>query len=205
MQVTCMQKITRVRSVVACSILATCILLNLQAMTTTINKSFHVEHSIEEVWDNLTDPNKIVTCVPGANLTGQVDDNNYKGEVELKFGPVKAKYDGLITFTERDTATKKMSLKGKGTDSKGKGNAEMIMNGQLAEKEGGTDVNVSMEVNISGMLAQFGSRLINDVSNQIFDQFVNNFKSKLSGGEVNNTLSAGSLAGGVIKGLFGKK
>jgi carbon monoxide dehydrogenase subunit G len=174
-------------------------------MTTTINKSFHVEHPIDEVWANLTDPDKIVTCVPGANLTGQVDDNNYKGEVELKFGPVKAKYDGLITFLERDSATKKMSLNGKGTDSKGKGNAEMTMSGQLAEKDGGTDVNVSMEVNISGMLAQFGSRLINDVSNQIFDQFVNNFKSKLSGAEVNNTLNAGSLAGTVIKGLFGKK
>ena len=55
------------------------------------------------------------------------------------------------------------------------------------------------------MLAQFGSRLINDVSNQVFEQFVNNFKARLSGGEVDNTLSAGSLAGTVIKGIFGKK
>ena len=174
-------------------------------MTTTINKSFHVNHSIDKVWDNLTDPNKIVTCVPGAQLSDQGDENNYKGGVELKFGPVKAKYDGLITFLERDAATKKMVLKGTGTDSKGKGNAAMTMNGQLTKKDGGTDVNVSMEINISGMLAQFGSRLINDVSNQVFDQFVNNFKSKLSGGDVDNTLSAGSLVGGVIKGIFGKK
>ena len=96
-------------------------------------------------------------------------------------------------------------LNGKGNDSKGKGNAEMTMKGQLTEKDGGTHVDVSMEINISGMLAQFGSRLINDVSNQVFDQFVNNFKSKLSGGEVDNTLNAGSLVGGVIKGIFGKK
>ena len=174
-------------------------------MTTSINKSFHVDHPIDDVWKNLTDPNKIVNCVPGANLTAQIDDNNYKGEVELKFGPVKAKYDGLITFLERDGAAKKMVLNGKGNDSKGKGNAEMNMNGLLTEKDGGTDVDVTMEINISGMLAQFGSRLINDVSNQVFDQFVNNFKAQLSGGPVNSTLSAGSLAGGVIKGIFGKK
>lgn len=174
-------------------------------MTTTINKSFQVDHPIDEVWNNLTDPNKIVVCVPGAHLTEQIDDNNYKGGVELKFGPVKAKYDGVITFLEKDAIAKKMSLNGKGNDSKGKGNAEMTMKGQLTEKDGGTDVNVSMEINISGMLAQFGSRLINDVSNQVFDQFVNNFKAQLSGGEVNNTLSAGSLAGGLIKGIFGKK
>jgi uncharacterized protein len=165
-------------------------------MTTTINKSFHVDHPIDDVWNNLTDPNKIVVCVPGAHLTEQVDENNYKGGVELKFGPVKAKYDGVITFVERDAAAKKMVLNGKGNDSKGKGNAE---------KDGGTDVNVTMEINVSGMLAQFGSRLINDVSNQVFDQFVSNFKAQLSGGEVDSTLSAGSLVGGVIKGIFGKK
>lgn len=172
-------------------------------MTTSINKIFLVNHPIEEVWNNLSDPEKIVGCVPGASLSEKVDENNYKGHVQLKFGPVKAGYDGLVTFTERNAATKKMSLKGTGVDTKGKGNAEMIMNAILTEKEGATEVNVTMDLTISGMLAQFGSRLINDVSNQVFDQFANNFKNKLSGGEVDNTLHAGSLVGGVIKGMFG--
>lgn len=174
-------------------------------MNTTITKSFHVDHSVEETWNLLTDPAKVVACVPGASLTSQVDNDNYKGEVELKVGPVKTKYDGLITFTERDLASRKMSLKGVGTDSKGKGGAEMVMNGQLAEKDGGTQVDVSMEVSITGMLAQFGSRLINDVTNQVFDQFVNNFRNQLAGKEVDNTLSAGSIMGGMVKGLFGGK
>jgi hypothetical protein len=179
--------------------------LKTKTMNTTITKTFHVDHSVEETWSMLTDPNRVVNCVPGASLTSQVDDNNYKGEVELKVGPVKTKYDGLITFTERDAATRKMSLKGVGTDSKGKGGAEMIMNGQLTERDGGTEVNVSMDVSITGMLAQFGSRLINDVTNQVFDQFVNNFRNQLAGKEVDNTLSAGSLMGGMVKGLFGGK
>jgi carbon monoxide dehydrogenase subunit G len=79
------------------------------------------------------------------------------------------------------------------------------MNGQLTERDGGTEVNVSMDVSITGMLAQFGSRLINDVTNQVFDQFVNNFRNQLAGKEVDNTLSAGSLMGGMVKGLFGGK
>jgi carbon monoxide dehydrogenase subunit G len=120
-------------------------------------------------------------------------------------GPVKSKYDGLVTFLERDAAAKKMVLKGVGTDVKGKGGAEMNMTGLLTEKDGGTDVSVTMDINISGMLAQFGSRLINDVSNQVIDQFVSNFKHQLAGEEVNSTLSAGSLVGGMVKGIFGKK
>src|ERR1017187_3126867 len=106
-------------------------------MTTLINKVFEVEHPVDEVWSNLTDPNKIVHCVPGASLTEQVDENNFKGKVQLRFGPVKAGYDGLITFTERDAAAKKMSLKGIGVDDKGKGNAEMNMHGMLKEKAAG--------------------------------------------------------------------
>jgi carbon monoxide dehydrogenase subunit G len=175
-------------------------------MNTTITKSFHVEHSIEDVWANLTNPEKVVVCVPGASLTEKVDENNFKGEVLLKFGPVKASYGGLITFTERDAASHKMTLKGTGTDTKGKGGAEMVMTGKLTGKDGGTDVDVSMDVSITGMLAQFGSRLINDVSNQVFDQFVSNFKAQLSGQEVDSSLHTGSMVGTMIKGIFsGKK
>ena len=98
-----------------------------------------------------------------------------------------------------------MVLKGVGTDSKGKGGAEMKMDGQLSEKDGGTEVSVTMDVNITGMLAQFGSRLINDVTTHVFDQFINNFKNQLDGKEVNTTLNAASMMGGMIKGMFGKK
>jgi carbon monoxide dehydrogenase subunit G len=174
-------------------------------MTTSINKVFQVDHPIGEVWSNLTDPEKIVTCVPGASLTEKIDEDHYKGQVQLKVGPVKASYDGLITFVQRDAAARKMTLKGAGVDTKGKGSADITVNGQLTEKDGGTEVNVTMDINVTGMLAQFGSRLVGDVSNQLFDQFVANFKSKLSGGKVDNALHAGSMVGSMIKGVFGGK
>jgi len=172
-------------------------------MTTSINKTFNVEQPIDAVWANLTNPEKVVVCVPGASLTEKVDENNYKGGVELKFGPVKASYGGLITFIERDAAAHRMVLKGAGTDNKGKGGADMKMDGVLSEKDGGTEVNVTMDVSVTGMLAQFGSRLINDVSNQVFDQFIANFKAQLAGGEVDSKLKTGSLVGTAIKSLFG--
>jgi uncharacterized protein len=62
-----------------------------------------------------------------------------------------------------------------------------------------------MEVNVTGMMAQFGSRLINDASNQLFDQFAANFKKQLDGEKVDNTLSAGSMMSSMLKGMFGKK
>lgn len=169
-------------------------------MKTAINKTFVVNEPIDKVWANLTSPEKVVSSVPGASLTGQIDDDNYEGAVTLKFGPIKASYTGKITFLERDQNDYKMVMKGVGTDSKGKGGADMIMTGILKEVEGGTEVNANMDVTVTGMLAQFGSRLINDVSGSVFDQFVGNFQKQLAGEEVDNTMKAGSM----IKGIFGR-
>ncbi len=149
-------------------------------MNTLIEKNFDIEQPIDLVWKSLADPEDIVTCVPGASITQKVDDKNYKGEVVTKFGPIKAKYAGDIEIIELDEANKKMVLKGRGLDSKGKGSADMIMNGTLIEKDGKTNVNFTMDITIVGMLAQFGSRLINDVSDQLLNQFVANFKKKLA-------------------------
>ena len=173
-------------------------------MEATITKKFSLEAPIEEVWKSLSNPKEISGCVPGATITDQIDDNNYKGEVTLKFGPIKTKYDGEITIEEMDNDAHTMLLRGKGLDSKGKGNAEMTMNGSANTTDEGTEVDFKMVVNIQGTLAQFGSRLINDVSAQLMDQFVDNFKKLLSGDEVDNSLKAGSMMGSVVKGLFKK-
>ncbi|MEK6780540.1 MAG: SRPBCC family protein [Bacteroidota bacterium] len=176
-------------------------------MRTTIEKEFELEQPIAKVWEYLSDPTKIVECVPGASLTEKIDERNYKGQVTTSFGPVKASYNGEINISELDQTNHKMVLVGKGVDSKGKGSADMTMNGSLVDKDGATVVKFIMDISISGMLAQFGARLIKDVSEQLLGQFVNNFKDKLSGKEVDNTMSGSSMMGSVLKstigGLFG--
>ncbi len=149
-------------------------------MNTLIEKEFDIEQPIGLVWKSLADPEDVVTCVPGAAITEKIDDKNYKGEVVTKFGPIKAKYSGDIEIVELNEGEHKMVLKGRGLDSKGKGSADMLMNGTLEEKDGKTQVKFTMDITIVGMLAQFGSRLINDVSDQLLNQFVDNFKNKLS-------------------------
>lgn len=179
-------------------------------MESTITKQFSIEQPVAKVWASLSNPMEISGCVPGASITEQIDETNYKGEVSLKFGPVKSKYNGQIAIVEMDNDNHKMTLNGKGLDSKGKGSAEMTMYGNAASTgDNSTDVDFKMVVNIQGTLAQFGSRLINDVSDQLLNQFIDNFKSLLDGGEVDNTLKAGSMMGSVLKnkvsGIFKKK
>lgn len=148
-------------------------------MNTKIEKVFSINQPIETVWNNLSNPEEIVVCVPGASITEKLSETSYKGAVVTKFGPIKAAYAGDIDIVEMDNENYKMVLKGRGLDSKGKGSADMIMNGDLKEVDGQTEVTFSMDITIVGMLAQFGSRLINDVSDQLLNQFVANFQKKL--------------------------
>lgn len=172
-------------------------------MEAVIEKSFEIEEPIDKVWANLSNPMEVATCVPGAAITQKIDDTHFKGEVTLKFGPIKAQFDGDIEVVELDSSAYRIVMSGKGLDSKGKGSADMIMNGDLQSSDKGTSVNFKMTVNIVGTIAQFGSRLINDVSDQLLKQFISNFKAQLAGQEFDNNLNAGSMMGSVLKSKIG--
>jgi len=177
-------------------------------MKVSLEKNFEAEGSIETVWGYLIDPNEIVECVPGVTLKDKVNETTYKGDVSLKFGPIKATYNGEVTYEKTDKDNYNLVLVGKGLDAKGKGSAEMELDLHL-EKDSDqiTKVKTIMTVTIIGMLAQFGSRLINDVSDQLFNQFVQNFKSKLSGKEIDESdksIKGGKMMGSIVKGIFKK-
>ncbi|MCW8802407.1 MAG: SRPBCC family protein [Candidatus Bathyarchaeota archaeon] len=153
-------------------------------MKTQLDKSFEVPQGTDLVWEHLIDPEKIMDCVPGVTIDEKVGDNHYKGKVGMKFGPMGVKYDADIHYNEIDKANRKIIITGEGVDSKGHGNAEMMMTIDLSERaEGGVKLDAIMDVTVNGKIAQFGSRLITTVSNQLFKQFVSNFSKKLAAAE----------------------
>jgi len=153
-------------------------------MKTNLTKSFEVPQNTELVWNHLIDPEKIMDCVPGVSIDEKVDDNHYKGKVGMKFGPMGVQYDADIFYNEIDIENKKIILSGNGVDSKGTGNAEMKMTITITELDaGGVKLDAIMDITINGKIAQFGSRLIDTVSEQLFKQFVSNFSKKLAAAE----------------------
>ena len=150
-------------------------------MKTNLTKSFEVPQKTELIWNHLIDPTKIMDCVPGVSINEKVGENHYKGKVGMKFGPMGVKYDADIFYNEIDIENKKIILSGNGVDSKGNGNAEMKMTKNLTELDsGGVKMDAIMDITVNGKIAQFGSRLIDTVSNQLFKQFVSNFSKKLA-------------------------
>jgi carbon monoxide dehydrogenase subunit G len=153
-------------------------------MAVRIEKNFEVSEPIEQVWALLSDPRNVVSCVPGAKLTETIDDRTFKGAISVKVGPSLSEYKGEVKVVQRDEAAHKIELEGKGQDVRGKGGASMKMTGTLQALDGGgTRVVAVSEVNVVGLLAQFGGRMITDVSDVIFKQFTERFQQKLKNPE----------------------
>ena len=149
-------------------------------MAVTIEKKFEVPDPVEKVWAFLSDPRKVVTCVPGAQIIDQVDEHTYTGAIKVKVGPSVSDYKGQVQILRLDPAAYEIEILGKGQDTRGKGSASMKMTGKLKPLEnGGTEVVSVSELGVVGILAQMGGRMINEVSNIMFAQFTNNFRQKL--------------------------
>ncbi len=65
-------------------------------MVLEITKKFTVKAPPALVWAFLIDPNKVARCLPGAAITGQLDEKTFIGTMSVKVGPVSASYKGMI-------------------------------------------------------------------------------------------------------------
>src|SRR5215470_3760495 len=149
-------------------------------MQVKIEKRFEIKEPIEKVWALLSDPTTVVASVPGAKITEKVDDRTYKGSISVKVGPTVTDYKGEVHILNMDSVAHLMEIEGKGQDVRGKGSASMKMTGELKAAPGGTEVMTTSEVSVVGLLAQFGGRMINDVSGKIFDEFTKSFRTQLA-------------------------
>lgn len=149
-------------------------------MAVKIENNFQVNHPIEKVWALLSDPRRVVTCVPGAQITEVIDDRNFKGSISLKVGPSVTDYKGQVQIERLDPEAHEIVMVCKGQDVRGKGSASMTMAGKLLSlSDGTTEVTAVSEVNVIGLLAQLGSRMIQDVSSVMFKEFVKRFQQQL--------------------------
>jgi len=145
-----------------------------------IEKSFVVKAPFQDVWEFLTDPKRVAGCLPGAAITDQIDDKTWAGTMTVKVGPVTAGYRGKLRFERLDAAAGEADIAASGQETRGKGGADMRMKSKVVERSSGeTEVTVTSDVNVMGVLAQFGRGMIQDVSDQLFQKFSDAMRREL--------------------------
>lgn len=149
-------------------------------MAFEIVKKFVVKAEPQAVWQFLIDPERVASCLPGAAITGKLDDKTWTGTMSVKVGPVSSSYKGKIVFEKLDEASMTADLAAIGQDVKGRGGADMKMKSVVRKNDAGeTEVTASSQVNITGILAQMGRGMIQDVSDQMFQIFSQRLRAQL--------------------------
>jgi hypothetical protein len=144
-----------------------------------IANQFTVSAPIDQAWDVLCDLEQVIPLMPGAQLTGHEGDN-YLGKVKVKVGPVTSEFSGKVRFVEQDRDQHRAVIDAKGKESRGTGNAAATVTAQLDEDGERTTVSVDTDLKIVGKLAQFGSGMLQQVSEKLLGQFVESLEAKLA-------------------------
>jgi uncharacterized protein len=140
-------------------------------MAIRIEERFRVNAPVEAVWAYLVDPRRVVTCLPGAELTEVVDDKTFNGAVKVKVGTITVSYKGRVRLVEVDDTGHRVRMEGEGRESTGAGSAKMGMESTVSAVDGGAEVVVRSDVDVVGRIVQLGRGMIEQVSHQLFVQF----------------------------------
>ncbi|WP_067671000.1 SRPBCC family protein [Nocardia miyunensis] len=162
-----------------------------------IANEFTVNAPVEQAWEVLTDLEQVVPLMPGAHMTGW-DGEDFLGTLKVKLGPVTSEFTGKAHFVERDEHDHRAVINGSGRDSRGSGNAAATITTRLREDGDRTRVIVDTDLKIVGKLAQFGSGMLQQVSEKLLDQFVTSLEAELAAGD---TAAAQTEAGPDSRGM----
>lgn len=143
--------------------------------------SFDVPLPPAEAWKVLLDVPRIAPCLPGAELTETLGPDKYKGRAGVKVGPVNLFFAGEAEILEKNETARTARLKGKGNDTKGRGQASATVDFAMVPHEGGTRVNVKTDLNMTGAVAQYGraSGLMKEIAGAILTQFADNLRKEI--------------------------
>lgn len=147
-------------------------------MEVVLDKQYPVKAGLDASWAVLSNMHELATCMPGAQITEDIDATHYKGSVRVKVGPAVAAFAGTIEILTLDPVSRTLKMMGKGADKSGS-SASMELTAKLVAAEGGhSTLEGHAEVIVNGKFAQFGGRMMTSVSDMILLQFAEVFSQK---------------------------
>jgi hypothetical protein len=166
-----------------------------------IENSFHVPRDQAAVWAYLLDVERVVPCMPGAELTETIDDTHWHGRVHLAFGPVKMTFAGTVEMSERDDSAHRVVLAAKGREEKGKGAATATVTSWLEPDDGGTLVHTLANISLTGTAAQMSRGLLPEVAKKLTAQFAECLHAGIDAAAEQAPPAAAKPVGGIGLGL----
>ena len=140
--------------------------------------SYDIPVSRDRVWSAFLDPEVLRQAIPGCEKLEAVGNGEYKATLKIGVAAVKGTFEGKVRlFDLNQPESYKMAVEGSGGPGFIRGETQIA----LAEAGTGTKVSYTADVQVGGLIAGVGQRMLGGVSKMMADQFFNKMGSLLQG------------------------
>lgn len=134
-----------------------------------LEESVRIEHPPERVFALVSDLAELADCVPGLQIGARRDDSSgrqpvFTGRWSVRFGPVSPTYSGTAQVLWADADAGVIGIRAHGIDESGHGGADALVETTVRAEGAGTRVDVRTDLSIRGRGAQFGHRVLAEIS-----------------------------------------
>lgn len=137
-----------------------------------------VEASPDELFEFVSDVERVAGCLPGARITGR-DDDTWNGAMRIKVGPILANYQGTLQFLELDSKAHRAAIQARASEVNGQGSAEARIATAIEPTDGGSRITMTTDLQIRGRVAQFGRGAMEKISERMFAEFARNLEQAI--------------------------
>jgi carbon monoxide dehydrogenase subunit G len=111
----------------------------------------------DAVWNALLDPEVLARTMPGCEKLDQIGENEYKGALKIRVGPVQGQFEGIVNLSDiQAPVSYRMQVDGKGAPGFMKGVGEV----RLEDQGESTLMHYTGEAQVGGRIASVGQRLL---------------------------------------------
>ena len=136
-----------------------------------LSNAFEVDASPERTWSLLNDVPRVVPCMPGAELTRVVGENQWEATLHVKLGPISLQFLAQVTRDEVDEQARRIVLTAKAREAKNRGYADARLQSTVVAVAAGAEVQIVTDLTLRGTVAQYGRGVVPEVAGQLTKQF----------------------------------
>ncbi|HEX9822202.1 MAG TPA: carbon monoxide dehydrogenase subunit G [Methylomirabilota bacterium] len=130
----------------------------------------------QKVWEAFLDPEQLKKAIPGCEKLEAIGPDEYKATLKIGVGGVKGTFEGKVRLGDKKPPESyKLAVEGSGGPGFIRGETVIT----LTDAEGGTRVSYTADVQVGGLIASVGQRMLGGVSKMMADKFFNNMSEQL--------------------------
>jgi len=129
-----------------------------------------------QVYEALNDPAILQQTIPGCEKLEKTASDEYSAQLKIGIAAVKGSYAGKVRLSDQQPPNRfTLHLEGKGAQGFVKGTARV----ELKEKDQGTELRYTADVQVGGLIAAVGSRMIEAAAKKMAADFFQRFSTAL--------------------------